>query len=224
MQTVSWRKGPILETLAISVLPDFLVFRHSLRCCKLLNYLIIADSHRRSRRFESLPVEQKRGRAAPHLLRPMYAGANIDWHPSRTVGCDLEMKSADSDSNLIWTSLKFRRPYGTRLQTLKPHCFFCPARLSCLGPACLSGNCDTGTRWFPGRGRGVRGEGRSTSSHVLHCRTWGRCIASRMRSWLVLFSLVPGLKNAPEDVPFDGKHLSQVCTSVAVEPARVTPP
>jgi hypothetical protein len=60
MQTVSWRKGPILETLAISVLPDFLVFRHSLRCCKLLNYLIIADSHRRSRRFESLPVEQKR--------------------------------------------------------------------------------------------------------------------------------------------------------------------
>jgi hypothetical protein len=115
-------------------------------------------------------------------------------HPSRTVGCGLEVKSADSVSNLIWTSLKFRRPYGTRLQTLKPLRFFCHAGLSGVGPACLSGNYDTGIRSFPGRERGVCGEGRSTSSHVLDCRTWGSCIVSRMRSWLVLFSLVPGLR------------------------------
>jgi hypothetical protein len=124
MQTVSRRKGPILETLAISVLPDFLAFRPSLRCCKLLNYLIIADSHRGSRRLQSLPVERSVGRAAPHSSA-QYVAANMG-HPPRTVGRGLEMKSADSVSNLIWTSLKFRRPYGTRLQTLKAPALFLP--------------------------------------------------------------------------------------------------
>jgi Endosomal/lysosomal potassium channel TMEM175 len=70
----------------------------------------------------------------------------------------------------------------------------CHAGLSRVGPVCLSGNSDTGIRSFPGRGRGVCGEGRSTSSHALDCRTWGSCIVCRMRSWLVLFSLVPGVR------------------------------
>ncbi len=53
MQTVSRKKCPFWKPWPFSVLPDFLVSRHSLRCCKLLNYLIIADSHRGGRRFES---------------------------------------------------------------------------------------------------------------------------------------------------------------------------
>jgi hypothetical protein len=58
------------------------------------------------------PPDRSAGRGCARLFRPMYAGANMG-HPSRTIGSCYEMKSAGFCLNLIWTSLKFSRPFGT---------------------------------------------------------------------------------------------------------------